>query len=121
MLPTIEPALLRPGSIHLVVELSLPSDDARLQIFDIYVKNLLQNSLIESDADIETIIHATTGLTGAYIERILHFRVINAIRCDVLPHGWLNISEHEAQKLWVSNLDFKDALTKGFFPDCTEF
>ncbi|CAF3297300.1 unnamed protein product, partial [Rotaria sp. Silwood2] len=112
MLATIEPALLRPGRIEVVVEVGLPDDDARLQIFDIYMKNLLQNGLVESDVDVDTIIRAAKGLTGAHIERIVRMAIINAMRRDVLSRGRLNISEHEGEQLRVCNLDFKDALTK---------
>ncbi|CAF2948287.1 unnamed protein product [Rotaria sp. Silwood2] len=116
MLATIEPALLRPGRIEVVVEVGLPDDDARLQIFDIYMKNLLQNGLVESDVDVDTIIRAAKGLTGAHIERIVRMAIINAMRRDVLSRGRLNISEHEGEQLRVCNLDFKDALTKIFLP-----
>ena len=121
MLTTIEPALLRPGRIDLVVEVGLPNENARLEIFDICVKNLLQNGLMECDVDVETIIRATIGLTGAHIEKIVRLAITNAMRRDVLSRGRFDISEHEAEQLRVCDRDFKDAITKNFFPNRSEF
>ena len=121
MLEAIEPALLRPGRIELVIEVSLPDEDARICIFDIYTKNLLQNRLIESDVDIDTIIRATHGLTGTHVERIVRWAISNAMRRDVLSRGRLNITEEESEHLRVCNIDFKTALYKVLSAERTEF
>lgn len=112
MLNTIDSALLRPGRIDLVIEVQPPNADARLNIFDIYTKKLLQNNRIESNVDIETIISSTEGLTGAHIERIVRLAIINGIRRDVMSRGRLNISEEESDNLRLCNSDFKNALSK---------
>ena len=112
ILSTIELALLRPGRIDMILEVDLPDPKGRLHIFDIHTKALLQNGLFESDVDVEAIIHATSGLTGAHIEKVVRLTIINAMRRDVLSRGRLNISEAESECLRVCNVDFKDALTK---------
>ena len=80
MLGTIEPVLLRPGHIDSVIKVGLPNGDARLQVFDICVKNLLQNGLMEPDVDVETIIRATQDLTVAHTERIIRLQLLT--RCS---------------------------------------
>ncbi|CAF3776675.1 unnamed protein product [Rotaria sp. Silwood1] len=120
MVETIDPALLRPGRIDLVIDVPLPDDDARLHIFDICTKQLLQNGLMESDVDIQTIIQTTNGLTGSHIEKIVRLAIINAMRRDILSRGRLNITEEESEQLRVCNEDFKEALQKVLFAERTE-
>ena len=120
MLTTIEPALLRPGRIESVIEVHLPDEDARIRIFDIYTKELLQNGLMEPDIDITAIIRATHGLTGAHIERVVRLAITNAMPRDVLSRGRLNISPEESEDLRVCNIDFKNALTKILYAEHTE-
>jgi vesicle-fusing ATPase len=112
MLETIEPALLRPGRIDLVIEIPLPNEDARLHIFDIHTKRLLQNGFLKPDVNIGTIIRATHGLTGAHAERVVRLAIIHAMRRDVLTRGRLDISEEESEDLRVDNLDFTQALSE---------
>ena len=84
MVATIESALLHPGRIELVVEVSLPDADDRVHIFDIFTKELLQNGLMDSDVYIDKIIYAIRGLTGARIEKVVRLAVTNAKRRNVL-------------------------------------
>ena len=112
MVTTIEPAFLRPGRIDSVIEVPLPDANARVHIFDIYTKELLQNGLMESDVDIDKIIHATRGLTGAHIERLIRLAITNAMRRDVLLRGRLDINEEESENLRVCNIDFTNAISK---------
>jgi vesicle-fusing ATPase len=121
MIATIDPALLRPGRIELVIEVSLPDTDARIHIFDIYTKELLQNGLLESDVDIDKIIRATRGLTGAHIERLVRLAIINAMRRDVLSRGRLDISEEESKNLRVRNIDFTDAIPEILYAEKKDF
>ena len=121
MVATIEPALLRPGRIESMIEVPLPDEDARVYIFDIYTKELLQNGLMESDVDIDKIIHATRGLTGAHIERLVRLAITNAMRRDVLSRGRLNISEEESENLRVCNIDFTNAVPKILYAEQKEF
>ncbi|CAF4182177.1 unnamed protein product [Didymodactylos carnosus] len=41
-LSALDPALLRPGRLEIHLKIELPNDEARLNIFDIYTKPLLQ-------------------------------------------------------------------------------
>lgn len=110
MLENIEPALLRPGRIYLVIEMQLPSETARLSIFDIHTNKLIRNGFLKSDVSIENIIRGTNGLTGAHIEKIVRLAIINAMRRDVLARGRLDISDTESENLRVENADFTNAL-----------
>ena len=112
MLSTVESALLRPGRIDMIIEVPLPDANSRIHILDTYTKALLRNGLLESDVDVESIIHATSGRTGAHIEKIVRLAIINAMRRDILSRGRLDISEEESECLRVCNAGFKDALLK---------
>ena len=82
MLSAIEPALLRPGCIDMIIEVHLPDAKARLQIFDIHTKTLLQNGLLRPGVEVKAIIRATSGLTGAHIERL--YVSLLLMLCDVM-------------------------------------
>ncbi|CAF1068985.1 unnamed protein product [Didymodactylos carnosus] len=60
----IDPALLRPGRLEIHIKIEPPNDEARLSIFDIYTKSLLQNNLLHHDVNLDRIIHQTQGWTG---------------------------------------------------------
>ena len=121
VLEGIEPALLHPDRIEPVIEVSLPDEDSRIRIFDMYTKDLLWNGLIESDVDNDTIVRATHGETGAHLKRIVRWAMINAMRRDVLSWGRSNITEEESEHLRVCNIDFKTALCKVLSAKRTKF
>jgi SpoVK/Ycf46/Vps4 family AAA+-type ATPase len=81
----------------------------------------LQNGLLESDVDIDKIIRATRGLTGAHIERLVRLAIINAMRRDVLSRGRLDISEEESKNLRVCNIDFTDAIPEILYAEKKDF
>ncbi len=71
MVDPIDPALYRPVRLDLLIEVGLPNAKGRSDIFDIYTKTLLKNSLFADDVNIERLIHQTSGMTGAYIEKLV--------------------------------------------------
>jgi transitional endoplasmic reticulum ATPase len=59
----IDSDLYHPGRLDLFIEVWL--------IFDIYAKTLLKNSLSADNLNIERLIHQTSGMTGAHIEKLV--------------------------------------------------
>jgi SpoVK/Ycf46/Vps4 family AAA+-type ATPase len=103
-----------------VIKVPLPDENAHIQIFNIYAKELLRNGLMKSDIDIDRIISATSGLTDAHVERLVRLAVINAMRRDVLSRGQLDISEEESENLRVCNVDFTTAISKILYAEQNE-
>ncbi len=72
----IDPALLRPGRIDLKVEISLPDEKSRLDIFKVHSKDMP----LDKDVDLTKLAKETEGLSGADIEAICREAGMQALR-----------------------------------------
>jgi len=72
----IDPALLRSGRFDLLIELPIPDEEARLEIFGVHTKN----KPLASDVSLEDRVKETDGFTGADIEAACNRAAILAIR-----------------------------------------
>ncbi|RMF07259.1 AAA family ATPase [Candidatus Woesearchaeota archaeon] len=72
----IDPALLRPGRIELKIEISLPDEESRKQIFEVHTRGMP----LAKDVRIEEFVKRTEGWTGAEIENLCREAGMNAIR-----------------------------------------
>lgn len=68
----IDKALLRPGRFDAVIEIPLPDDKQREQIFEVYLKPLRTNGLLDKDVDLKKLASITQGGTGADIEGVVN-------------------------------------------------
>ena len=48
----IDEAILRPGRLEIHLEIGLPDERGRLQIFEIHTKNMKKNNLLANDVDL---------------------------------------------------------------------
>ena len=76
----IDLALFRPGRLDTLIKIGLPDRKGRSEIFNIYTKTLLKNSLIYEDVNIERLIHETHGMTEAHIEQLVQRAVHSAMK-----------------------------------------
>ena len=109
---SVDPALFRSGRIDTIIEVGVPDDQGRLQIFDIYTKPLLRNGILQADIDINYIISDSEGFTGAHIEHVVRLAIHNAMRFDIVDKGRIDITYEEADQLQICNRDFMLALAK---------
>ena len=109
---SVDPALFRSGRIDTIIEVGVPDDQGRLQIFDIYTKPLLRNGILQADIDINYIISNSEGFTGAHIEHVVRLAIHNAMRFDIVDKGRIDITYEEADQLQICNRDFMLALAK---------
>ena len=72
----IDPALLRPGRLDLILEMPVPDESARLEIFNIHTKG----KPIGDDIDLIRLARMTEGYVGADIEFICRRASMLAIR-----------------------------------------
>jgi transitional endoplasmic reticulum ATPase len=72
----IDPALLRPGRFDKLLYIPLPNRDARREIFKIH----LGKKPVAEDVDIEKLVDATEGYTGADIAAICNNAMMIAIK-----------------------------------------
>lgn len=67
----IDPAILRPGRFEVHIEIGLPGEEGREQIFDIHTKEMKKNGLLGADVKIKYLASKTKNYTGAEIESIV--------------------------------------------------
>lgn len=108
----INPAIYRSGRLDTLIEVKIPNAKGRLEIFDIHMKTLSKNHLISDDVNIEQLAHKTDGMTGAYIKLLVQRATYSAMERNMLDHGTVSISDEDAKKLQVKNIDFTVALAK---------
>lgn len=78
-LDMVEPALLRTGRFDFLLEVSMPSEECRYAIFNIYSRD----KPLDSDVDLKKLAKLTEGLTGSDIELICKKAAMAAIRENV--------------------------------------
>lgn len=66
----IDEAMLRPGRLELHLEIGLPDEVGRTQIFDIHTRLMRKNNLLAKDVDINKLASMTKNYTGAEIEAV---------------------------------------------------
>lgn len=67
----IDPAILRPGRFEVHIEISLPNEEGRIQIFEIHTRNMVKNGVLGSDVSLEWLANKTKNYTGAEIEAVV--------------------------------------------------
>ena len=70
-LDLIDRAVLRPGRFEVHVEIGLPDEPGRVQIFNIHTKTMKKNNLLGPDVDINQLAALTKNYTGAEIEAVV--------------------------------------------------
>jgi vesicle-fusing ATPase len=75
----IDEAILRPGRLELHIEVSLPDEAGRLQIFNIHTKKMRENKILADDVDLPHLAKITKNYTGADIESMVKLACSNAL------------------------------------------
>ncbi len=75
-LDLIDPAILRPGRLDLVLEIPPPDRLARMEIFTVH----LRNKPLAAEMDAEQLAAQTEGFTGADIEAVCRRAALEAVR-----------------------------------------
>lgn len=81
----IDEAMLRPGRLEIHLEISLPDEEGRLQIFKIHTRHMAKNGLIADDVDLVDLAKRTKNYTGAEIEAVCRGATSFALFKDIDP------------------------------------
>jgi transitional endoplasmic reticulum ATPase len=95
----IDSAILRPGRFDFILELPLPDEKARQEIFKVH----LQGKPVTGEVDVESLAKETENMSGADIFAICHEASMTAIG-DYINSGLTN------QKLSISRKHFETAI-----------
>jgi len=63
----LDPALLRPGRFDRIIEIPMPDEKGRLEIFKIHIRNMA----LDNDVDLDKLVKMTNDLSGADIKAIV--------------------------------------------------
>src|ERR671923_496439 len=96
----IDEALLRPGRFDRILEVPVPDNKARKQIFEIHTKK----KPLESNVNLDKLVEITEGMTGADIAALVNAAAMTAIK--------EHVRQKSSSKLRISMKHFETALNK---------
>ena len=67
----IDPALLRPGRFEIQIQIGLPDETGRWEIFFIHTKSMRDNGLLSPEVDLHVLAQRTRQFSGAEIAGII--------------------------------------------------
>eukprot|EP00033_Pygsuia_biforma_P001976 GCRY01002199.1.p1 GENE.GCRY01002199.1~~GCRY01002199.1.p1 ORF type:complete len:740 (-),score=196.45 GCRY01002199.1:83-2302(-) len=109
-LDLIDEALLRPGRFEVHVEINLPDEDGRRDIFKIHTKKMQENGKLSDDVDILTLAKLTKNYSGAEIEGVVKSSASFALNRQIDPHNMqMSVKTEEVQ---ITMEDFLHALNE---------
>lgn len=107
----IDNALLRPGRFEVQVEIQLPDEAGRLQIFEIQTKKMRENKMMDSDVDLKELASLTKNFSGAEIEGVVKSASSFAIHKTVnIGVGSTKLNTKDIANMKVTRKDFLSAL-----------
>ena len=105
----IDEAILRPGRLELHIEVSLPDEKGRLQIFNIHTKKMRENKVLDDDVDLAKLAKMTKNYTGADIESMVKLACSNALSQGV---NYSNSKINFTKEHKVNMKNFEDAFAE---------
>ncbi|NPA22531.1 MAG: CDC48 family AAA ATPase [Candidatus Micrarchaeota archaeon] len=107
-LDMIDPALLRPGRFDKQIEVGIPDEKARLEIFKVHTRNMP----LEKDVDLEELAKITEGFTGADIADVVRTAAMTALREAVKSATKEDLKKGKVAIKKVSRKHFIEAIEK---------
>ncbi|CAI5757169.1 unnamed protein product [Candida verbasci] len=109
-LDLIDTALLRPGRFEIQIEIALPDEKGRKDIFLIHTKKLSENNLLTSDVNFEELAVLTKNFTGAEIEGLCNSAKSYAISRHTKKGSLAQIDSESISNMKITRNDFLLAL-----------
>lgn len=106
----IDEALLRPGRLEVHMEISLPDEAGRIQIFRIHTAKMRANNYMAEDVSLEELASLTKNYSGAEIEGVVKTATSYAFSRQIDSKNLTKPIDPE--KIKVARADFMQALTE---------
>jgi vesicle-fusing ATPase len=110
-LDLIDEALLRPGRLEVHLEIGLPSEEGRLEIFKIHTAKMRQNELMGEDVSLPELAAMAKNYSGAEITGVIKsatsFAFNRHVNVDNVVEGAASVTD-----LMVQREDFIQAMTE---------
>lgn len=104
----IDEALLRPGRLEVHVEIGLPDENGRLQIFRIHTNKMTKSNRLADDVDLADLAAVSKNYTGAEIEGVVRAACSYAFNRSIDAHD--PTKPQDPDKIQITNEDFRLAL-----------
>ncbi|XP_033096402.1 vesicle-fusing ATPase-like, partial [Anneissia japonica] len=112
----IDDALLRPGRLEVQMEISLPDEEGRTQIFEIYVNKMRDNNKMAKDVDIKELAIVTKNYSGAEIAGLVRAAQSLAMNRVIKADSRVEVNYEAAEKIQVTRNDFNMAMEHDIKP-----
>merc|ERR1740121_186774 len=104
----IDEALLRPGRLEVHVEISLPTEEGRVEILNIHTKTMREKNYLDPGVSIPALAASTKNFSGAEIEGLVRSATSFALNRKV---NFQDVTKTAAMdEIKVLNDDFEQAL-----------
>lgn len=107
----IDEAIMRPGRFEVHIEVGLPDDEGRIEIFKIHMKELSKNNYLDKDIDIVQLSKLTENFTGAEIESVVKNAVSKSIRSKINMDK-ITESAQDVKNILINQQTFIDVILK---------
>jgi vesicle-fusing ATPase len=109
----LDPALLRPGRLEVHIEIGLPDEPGREQIFRIHTKKMKDGNMLSDSVDLKTLAERTKNYSGAEIEGVVKSAAsfVLAETLKVTDKGSVEKSKDEKSQVKVEQKHFLQALS----------
>jgi vesicle-fusing ATPase len=115
-LDMIDEALTRPGRLEVHVEIGLPDEEGRVQIFNIHTAKMKQNGFLGDDVDLQKLAALTPCYTGAEIEGVVKnansYALYGSLDVTQENGGVSNAMKVDASKIKIEMADFEYAIAE---------
>lgn len=106
----LDEALLRPGRLELRIQIGLPDEQGRFQIFMIHTKKMRDSNYLSPKVDLKELSARTKNFSGAEIEGLIRSAISFATHRCVKSTNIAEVDEASLMQLLVEPEDFDCAL-----------
>lgn len=106
----IDEALLRPGRLEVQIEIGLPSEEGRLEIFRIHTKKMQETGVLDPSVRLEELAALTKNYTGAEIAGLIKAARSLAVNRIVKADSKVELDKEMLSKIKITRDDFMYAM-----------
>ncbi|PRT53906.1 Vesicular-fusion protein SEC18 [Wickerhamiella sorbophila] len=106
----IDSALLRPGRFEVQVEIPLPDENGRRQIFEIHTANMRKNHMMAKDVDLGELAALAKNYSGAEIEGCVNMATSYPMGRALELHKGSTKMDFKKEESLVTRADFLEAI-----------
>jgi vesicle-fusing ATPase len=107
----IDDALMRPGRLEVHIEISLPDESGRCDIFSIHTAKMRENNILDPDVDLPELASMTKNYSGAEINGVVKAAASFAFSRHT-EVGQMAAVKQDVASMKVNRADFMLALTE---------